>query len=247
MYAYCTQGICRRRTILEYFGQTLDKPDCGACDICLGHVDAMDDSLVTAQKILSCILRLGERFGGGYTAQVLTGSRDQRILENGHNNLSTYGLLSDCDKRAVHDWVEQLVGQGFVEKAGDYNVLCVTADGRRVLKGEVTPRLLRPARKPQRQARVATESWEGVDKGLFEALRGVRGTLARRRGVPAYIIFGDAALRDMARRRPSTLERFLDVKGVGETRQKQYGRVMVDNILAYCAEHALEKDVNAYS
>jgi len=75
----------------------------------------------------------------------------------------------------------------------------------------------------------------------------VRGTLARQRGVPAYIIFGDAALRDMARRRPSTLQRFLHIRGVGESRQKQYGRVMVDKILAYCAEHGLEKDVNADS
>lgn len=246
MYAYCTQGICRRRTILEYFGQTLDKPDCGACDICLGHVDTLDDSLITAQKILSCVLRLGERFGGGYTAQVLTGSRDQRILENGHDNLSTYGLLSDSDKRTVHDWVEQLIGQGFAEKTGDYNVLRVTAEGRRVLKGEVTPRLLRPTRKPERRARVAAESWEGVDKGLFEALRRVRASLARQRGVPAYVIFGDAALRDMARRRPSTLERLLDVKGVGESKQKQYGRVMVDKILAYCAEHALDTDVDTF-
>ncbi|MBN2129436.1 MAG: DNA helicase RecQ [Sedimentisphaerales bacterium] len=246
MYAYCTQGICRRRTILEYFGQTLDKPDCGACDICLGHVDTMKDSLVTAQKILSCILRLGERFGGGYTAQVLTGSRDQRILENRHDELSTYGLLSDMDKRTVHDWIEQLVGQGFVEKTGDYNVLHVTAEGRRGLKGEVTPRLLRPTRKPERKARVASESWEGVDKGLFEALRQVRASLARQRGVPAYVIFGDASLRDMARRRPSTLERFLDVKGVGETKRKQYGRVMVEKIGAYCAEHGLDPDIDVY-
>jgi len=246
MYAYCTQGICRRRTILEYFGQTLDKPDCGACDICLGHVDTLEDSLVTAQKILSCILRLDERFGGGYTAQVLSGSRDQRILENGHNELSTYGLLSDIDKRTVHDWIEQLVGQGFLEKAGDYNVLHVSATGRQVLKGEATPRLLRPTRKPQRAARVASESWEGVDKGLFEALRRVRASLARQRGVPAYVIFGDAALRDMARRRPSTLEHFLNVRGVGQTKQKQYGRLMLDEIRTYCAEHGIDTDVNAY-
>jgi len=246
MYAYCTQGICRRRTILEYFGQTLDKPDCGACDICLGHVDTLEDSLVTAQKILSCILRLDERFGGGYTAQVLSGSRDQRILENRHNELSTYGLLSDIDKRTVHDWIEQLVGQGFLEKAGDYNVLHVSATGRQVLKGEATPRLLRPTRKPQRAARVASESWEGVDKGLFEALRRVRASLARQRGVPAYVIFGDAALRDMARRRPSTLEHFLNVRGVGQTKQKQYGRLMLDEIRTYCAEHGIDTDVNAY-
>jgi len=245
MYGYCTEGVCRRRAILGYFGQPYKQADCGGCDICLGHVDSIDDALITAQKILSCILRLGQRFGGSYTASVLTGSRDQRILENRHDNLSTHGLLGEHDKRTVHDWIEQLAGQGFVEKTGEYNVLCVTPEGYRVLKGEVTPRLLCPARKPERQraAKVSTESWEGVDKGLFETLRTLRSALARERGVPAYVVFGDAALRDMARRRPSTLDRFLDVRGVGETKCEQYGRVIIEKIRAYCLEHAVEMDV----
>jgi len=243
MYGYCTQGTCRRRTILEYFGEAFHKTDCGTCDVCLGDLDTIDDGLVIAQKILSCILRLGQRFGGAYTALVLTGSRDQRILDNKHDGLSTYGLLRDCDQRAVHDWIEQLAGQGFLEKTGEYNVLSVTPEGRQVLKGERTPQLLRPAEKRERKAKVAAESWEGVDKGLFEALRTLRASLARERGVPAYIIFGDAALRDMARRRPSTLQRFLDVKGVGETKCEQYGRIMIEKIRGYCIEHALEMDV----
>jgi ATP-dependent DNA helicase RecQ len=245
IYGYCTEGLCRRRTILTYFGQPPQQNDCGGCDICLGHVDAMDDALVIAQKILSCVLRLGQRFGGGYTALVLTGSQDQRIIENRHDSLTTYGLLGEHDNRTVHDWIEQLAGQGFLEKTGEYNVLCVTPEGYRVLKGETTPRLLRPARKPEkeRKSKVSTESWEGVDKGLFEVLRSLRAVLARDRGVPAYLIFGDAALRDMARRRPTTLDRLLDVKGVGQTKCRQYGRVMVEQIRTYCVEHAVETDV----
>ena len=244
MYGYCTEGVCRRRTILGYFGQPLRQSDCGGCDICLGHVDVIDDALVIAQKILSCVLRLGQRFGGGYTALVLTGSQDQRILENRHDSLSTYGLLGEHDQRAVHGWIDQLAGQGFLEKTGEYNVLGVTAEGYRVLKGETTPRLLRPARQPERQrtARATTESWEGVDKGLFESLRALRSTLARERGVPAYVVFGDAALRDMARRRPSTLDRFLDVKGVGQTKCNQYGRVMTGLIRSYCIENSVDMD-----
>ena len=245
MYGYCTEGVCRRRTILGYFGQPPQQSDCGGCDVCLGHVDVMDDALVIAQKILSCVLRLGQKFGGGYTALVLTGSQDQRVLENRHDNLSTYGLLKEHEKRAVHGWIEQLAGQGFLEKTGEYNVLSVTADGYRALKGETAPRLLRPARKPERQrtAKASTESWEGVDQGLFDALRKLRSTLARERGVPAYIVFGDAALRDMARRRPSTLDRFLDVKGVGRTKCEQYGRIMVDQIRSYCVENGIDRDV----
>ncbi|MCL5280066.1 MAG: DNA helicase RecQ [Planctomycetes bacterium] len=245
MYSYCTDAACRRRTILQYFGQAYKQDNCGTCDICLGDVDLVDDALITAQKILSCILRLGQRFGGGYTALVLTGSRDQRILDNRHDALSTYGLLKDYDQRTVHDWIEQLAGQGFIEKTGEYNVLSVTEKGWRVIREELTPRLLKPvekAQKPERKAKVAAESWEGVDKGLFEALRRLRTSLASERHVPAYIIFGDAALRDMARRRPSTLQRFLNVRGVGETKCEQYGRIMVEKIRAYCLDHALELD-----
>jgi ATP-dependent DNA helicase RecQ len=247
MYAYCTDAVCRRRAILEYFGQGYGQANCGTCDICLGDVDLVSDALVTAQKILSCILRLGQRFGGGYTALVLTGSRDQRILDNKHDGLSTYGLLKDHDKRTVHDWIEQLAGQGFVEKTGEYNVLSVTPEGVRVLKGETTPRLLKPAEKRERKAKVVTEAWEGVDRGLFEALRTLRASLARDRAVPAFVIFGDAALRDMARRRPSTVQRFLDVRGVGQTKCQQYGRIMVERIRAYCVEHSLDRDLGGPS
>jgi ATP-dependent DNA helicase RecQ len=244
MYNYCTDAICRRKAILEYFGQPYSQANCGTCDICLGDVDLVSDALVTAQKILSCILRLGQRFGGGYTALVLTGSREQRILDNHHDALSTYGLLKDYDKRIVHDWIDQLAGQGFIDKTGEYNVLSVTPAGWRVIREEVTPRLLQPAeKKPQHKAKVAAASWEGVDKGLFEALRRLRSSLASERHVPAYIVFGDAALRDMARHRPSTLPHFLGVRGVGQTKAEQYGRIMIEKIRAYCIDHALEMDL----
>ena len=243
MYAYCTDAGCRRRTILGYFGQEYKQANCGTCDVCLGDVDLVSDALETAQKILSCILRLGQRFGGGYTALVLTGSRDQRILDNKHEGLSTYGLLKDHDKRTVHDWIEQLTGQGFVEKTGEYNVLSVTPQGWQVLRSETTPRLLKPAEKREHKAKVVTEAWEGVDRGLFEALRTLRASLARDRAVPAFVIFGDAALRDMARKRPSTVQRFLDVRGVGQTKCQQYGCIMVEKIRDYCLEHALKMDL----
>ena len=223
MYSYCTGGVCRHKAILRYFGQDLDKTSCEACDVCLGELGHIDDALVTAQKILSCILRLDERFGASYTASVLTGSREKRIIENGHDALSTYGLLSDHSKDTVHNWIDQLVGQDYIQKAGEYNVLTVMPKGRQVLSGQETPRLLKPAGKPAKVSKVATDSWEGVDQGLFEALRKLRRTLAAKRRVPAYVVFGDAALRDMARRRPTTQADFLKVKGVAETKSKQFG------------------------
>jgi len=242
MYSYCTGGVCRHKAILRYFGQNLDKSNCEACDVCLGELSHIEDALVISQKILSCIIRLDERFGGNYTALVLTGSREKRIIENGHDALSTYGLLSDYSKDTVHNWIEQLVGQDYIQKTDEYNVLTLTPTGREVLSGQVTPRLLKPARKPAKVSKVAADSWEGVDQGLFEALRNLRRTLANKKGVPAYVVFGDAALRDMARRRPSTQAGFLEVKGVGEMKSNQYGKTLLTAIKDYCAANSLETD-----
>jgi ATP-dependent DNA helicase RecQ len=243
MYNYCTGGVCRHKAILSYFGQNLGKDNCEGCDVCLGELDCIGDALVTAQKILSCVLRLEQRFGGSYTALVLTASEEKRIIENNHNKLSTYGLLSDYSKQTVHDWIEQLTGQDYLEKTGEYNVLNVTEKGWSVLKGEEIPRLLKPAQKPVKISKVVEDSWEGVDKGLFEALRKLRAIIARKKGFPAYIVFGDAALRDMARRRPSTAQGFLEVKGVGEKKLQQYGKVVLGAIKDYCQVNSLEMDI----
>jgi len=241
MYNYCTGVVCRHKAILNYFGQDLDQDSCDACDVCLGDLDNMEDSLETAQKILSCVVRLQERFGGDYTASVLTGSHDERILANNHDTLSTYGLPSEYSKRVVRDWTEQLVAQGCIRKAGEFNVLNVTDKGRRILKGEESPRLLKAPKKGERKRRirkhkiaaVAKESWEGVDKGLFQVLRSLRRQIADRKRVPAYVVFTDRALRDMARRRPCSADGFLEVSGVGEKKCKQYGDLFLAVIREY--------------
>jgi len=245
MYSYCTGGVCRHKAILRYFGQDVDKANCEACDVCLGELDHIDDALVTGQKILSCIVRLDQRFGGNYTASVLTGSREKRVLENSHDELSTYGLLSEHSKDTVHNWIEQLLGQDYIEKTGEYNVLTLTQKGWRLLKGEETPRLLSPAQKPAKVSRAVVDSWEGVDRGLFEAVRQLRAAIARKKGVPAYVVFGDAALRDMARRRPSTPDGLLEVRGVGEKKREQYGKAVLAVIKEYCTANSLEMDVGA--
>ncbi len=250
IYSYCTGGLCRHKAILRYFGQDLNKDNCAACDMCLGELDYIDDALVIAQKILSCIARLDQKFGGNYTALVLTGSENKRIIENNHDKLSTYGLLSDYSKHIVHDWIEQLAGQDYIEKTGEYNVLNITEKGWCVfrkesveLKEKGTPRLLKPVKDKAKISKVIADSWEGVDKGLFVALQKLRATIASKKKVPAYIVFGDATLRDMARRRPSTLDRFLEVKGVGEAKCKQYGEVVLADIKDYCQANSLEMDV----
>ena len=146
MQDYAGSVVCRHASLVEYFGQSLAGDNCGACDVCLGELDLVDDPLVVGQKILSSVIRQDQRFGADYTVKVLRGSSEQRILDNGHDQLSTYGLLADQDVRVVRGWVEQLVAQDFLEKSGEYNVLVLTELGRTLLAGEVTPRLLKPTK-----------------------------------------------------------------------------------------------------
>jgi ATP-dependent DNA helicase RecQ len=247
MSAYATGAVCRHRAILRHFGQDLEGESCNACDVCFGDLELVDDALVLAQKILSCVYRLEERYGADYTAAVLTGSRDERILANGHDALSTYSLLAAEPKKRVRDWIEQLVGQGYLTKDGEYAVLKITTRGRKALRGQETPRLLRPVEAPARRGTargVAADSWDGVDRGLFDTLRVLRRRFAGEKNVPAYIVFTDAALRDMARRRPSSPEAFRGVSGVGEAKARQYGDAFVAGIVEACESRSLEMNVD---
>jgi ATP-dependent DNA helicase RecQ len=237
VYRYCGGVTCRHRAIVNYFGQELENENCGACDLCLGEVTGVEGALVVGQKILSGVLRQGERFGADYTAAVLTGSEEERVLKNRHDQLSTYGILSAHSKSVVRDWIEQLAEQECVERVGEYGVLKVTEKGWRILKGKEQPLLLEPAKKKAaRKPTVKLDSWEGVDEDLFEVLRRLRKKLADARHLPAYVVFGDAALRDMARRRPTTPSQFLLVHGVGEKKLEQYGEAMLRAVREYCSK-----------
>lgn len=243
MNDYCNSVGCRHRALVEYFGQQLPGDNCGACDVCQGELDLIDDPLVTAQKILSCVVRLEERFGGDYTAKVLAGSQEQRILELGHDRLSTYGLLSDHNVRTIRDWIEQLVGQNFLVKTGEFNTLSVTETGWQVLRGKTEPRLLKPAEQRQTTFASASDSWEGCDRALFDELRTLRKQLADERNVPAYVVLSDATLRDLSRRRPTNLENMRGVRGIGERKLADFGEPFLQAIVEYCAQHGVSTDV----
>jgi ATP-dependent DNA helicase RecQ len=236
MYRYSTGASCRHRAILQYFNQILDKENCGACDICLSEVEGVPDAMVLSQKILSSIIRQGERFGADYTAGVLTASQEDRIRANKHDKLSTYGLLKDSGRSAVRDWIEQLADQEYIERAGEYGVLKITAKGRLVLKGSAQPLLLEPAKKkPARKPLASSASLESVDPEIIEHLRKLRLELARQKGVPAYIIFGDATLRELAGKNPSTPEDLLLVSGIGLKKLEQYGERILEALRRHSA------------
>lgn len=242
--AYATSVTCRHASLIEHFGQSWTSGACNACDVCLGNLRTVDDALVIGQKILSCVLRVREGYGADYVSLVLSGSKDQRILAAGHDQLSTYGLLKEFRRQDVRQWIEQLVAQGYLLKDGEYHLLRVTPKGRELLSGDATPTLLLPTKTGRTSSAAAeAESWEGVDHGLFDALRQLRRDEATRRGVPAYIVFGDTTLRDLARKRPSTVEAMLDVHGVGQQKSADFGEQFVACIVDYCEQHGLSTDV----
>ncbi len=248
MEDYCRSVTCRHRALVEHFGQTLESENCQACDVCLDQQVCLPDALVVAQKILSCVVRVEEKFGGDYVAQVLVGSQEQRILENGHDRLSTYGLLKEQHKTSVREWIEQLCGQNFLMREGEYRVLKVTPSGREVLRGQVTPRLLAAekssaARRGDRPAKSAKNFSVGMDAGLFEALRLLRRHIAEEANVPPYVVFGDVTLQDLSRSRPTTQAAFRQMHGVGDHKAKQYAETFIAEITQYCREHGLATDV----
>src|SRR3954447_12834444 len=241
---YATSVICRHASLVEHFGQEWTHGPCNACDVCLGKLEVIDDALIVGQKILSCVLRVNERFGADYVSLVLVGSQEQRIVAAGHDKLSTWGLLQDLRRQDVRQWIEQLVAQGYLVKEGEYQTLQVTQDGRRLLAGEVTPTLLRPGKERESTgAAVDPKSWEGVDRELFDTLRQLRRDEATQRSVPAYVVFSDATLRDMARRRPSSVEQLLEVNGVGQKKAADFGEQFLGCITTYCHEHGVAMDV----
>ncbi|MDG2129624.1 MAG: DNA helicase RecQ [Fuerstiella sp.] len=237
MESFCFSSVCRHRQLVGHFGQQLEKENCGACDVCLNEIESLQDPLVLAQKIISSIYRQEQRYGAEYTSLVLRGSKSKKVLTNGHDQLSTYGLLKDESERDLRGWIDQLVAQGLLRRSGEYSVLVITDTGFQLLKGELTPQLTRP--KTRRQAASATHKWEGVDRGLFENLRQMRMDIAAERGVPPYVIFGDMTLRELARFRPTRAGDLLQIYGIGQQKQAEFGGTVIERITEYCLEDDL--------
>ena len=222
---YARGAVCRHRALVQYFGEQYSTPNCAACDLCLGDVEVVADATVIAQKILSCVVRTQQRFGAGHVIAVLRGETTDRIRSLGHDQLSTYGLLSAHGQAELRDWIYQLIGHGLLQQDGDrYPVLKLTEASRRVLRGEEQVRLVQIARMGRRRkSKSESESWVGVDEALFESLRKFRRELAAARGVPPYIILGDRSLREVARLRPKSLAQLRDVYGIGEKKLADLG------------------------
>jgi ATP-dependent DNA helicase RecQ len=239
---FCAGVHCRHRKLSEYFGQTYPGPNCEACDVCLNEVEGLADATVTAQKILSCVARAGERFGAEHIVDVLLGADTERVRRWRHEELSTYGLMKGIDRKTLSNMLYQLIDDGLLERSADERpVLRLNEAAREVLRGKRTVRLLEPKAKVKK-TRIDKKSWESVDSGLFDSLRSLRRQIASERGVPAYVLFSDATLRDMARVRPGSAGALLDIRGVGERKLADLGQRFLQVISNYCRENRLPLD-----
>lgn len=231
---FCEAHRCRRAALLEYFGEETEG-NCAGCDVCLEPREEFDATEIS-QKILSAVLRTGERFGAGYVVDVLRGSENKKVLERKHNELTVYAIAKDSSADELRQIIGMLTVKNLLEKRGDdYPVLGVSDAGRLWLKSRkeislpkpLEPPGARPAAKlrPERDAGLSPFALE-----LFEHLRALRKRLADERGVPPFVVFGDVSLRQMALDPPLDLDGFSAVYGVGEEKLKRFGPVFIESI-----------------
>jgi ATP-dependent DNA helicase RecQ len=245
MRRFCSGIRCRHRALSEYFGQEYLKDDCAACDTCLGEIEGVPDATITAQKILSCVARAEQRFGAEHIIDILLGADTERVRRWRHERLSTYGLMKGVDRKGLTAMLYQLVDSGVLERTNDERpVLKLNEQSWAVMRGQREVKLLQP-RSGVRKTRFDETSWEGVDRPLFERLRAWRHREAQHRNLPAYMLFSDASLRDLARVRPGTPSALLKVRGIGERKQVDLGPAVLALIQEYCAQNDLAMNVSA--
>ncbi len=244
MIAFAETSDCRRRPLLAYFGESDIPETCGRCDNCLAGERERVDLTVPAQKFLSCVARTEQFFGASHIIDILRGSKSKEVLRRGHDRLSTYDIGGEFTKKEWQQLARQFVSDGLLMQDMDHGSLKLTPKGRAVLKGEPylgTP----PAAEPERRPRHAAGQPRDYDAELFERLRHLRLDLATEAGLPPYVIFSDAALRDMAIYYPHTPDSFIRMQGVGAVKLERYGEAFLAVIRAYCEERGIGERVKA--
>lgn len=239
---YCNTNNCLRNNILNYFGESPEEDTCNNCGNCLDDSE-MVDITIEAQKILSCIYRVGERYGMNLVVLVLRGSRSKRVLDFGLDKLSTYGIMKEYSEDVLKEIVMTLVSMGYIEMTADkYPVLRLTAKSNPILKGEEEvyhkKDLLEAKEAPRRKIRKSIG--DNFHEGLFEELRDLRYKTSQKKKIAPYMIFHNSALEEMSAYLPRTEEEFLKIKGVGVKKYESYGEDFIKLIQAYSKENDLK-------
>jgi ATP-dependent DNA helicase RecQ len=246
MLGFCELTTCRRQALLEYFDEPAPNP-CGNCDNCLTPPETWD-ATIEAQQALSCVYRTGQRFGVNYVIDVLRGAENARILQFGHQKLSTYGLGKDISTVEWRTIFRQLITQGLLNvDFGAYGALRLDSRCKPVLRGEkqLFLRKSRKSSKTRGTSKTIHHDLRDIDQELFAALRELRLAIARQNDTPPFVIFHDAALKEMARLRPQTPEEFLQISGVGENKLNLYGHEFIALIQQYPLDDSLKNSLSA--
>ena len=235
MLGLCEVTSCRRQVLLRYFGDELDQP-CGNCDTCLNPPETWDGT-VAVQKALSCVFRTGQRFGVTYLIDVLRGSENERILQAGHHQVSTYGIGTELSANEWKSVFRQLVANGYLRADPEgYGALQLTEECRPLLKGRQNielrkdPVVKKAAGRASGGRSSAPVKDQITDQAGWDALRACRKELADKQGVPPYVIFHDTTLFGMLERKPRTLEELAEVSGVGAAKLEKYGEIFLEAI-----------------
>lgn len=236
---FCETTVCRRKLLLEYFGEDYKETKCSGCDNCLIPKDEME-ATGEILTILSCIEELGEVFGINYCIDVLTGGKSSRILHNGHTALKSYGSGKNLPKKTWHGFIRELLSRSYLNLEGEYPVLKLCQKSRDMLSGSKSGAANQKMFlvKPQVVEKPAIIEQDADDRGLFEALRNLRKTLADAENYPPYMIFNDASLKQMAARRPCTPEDFRKITGVGDKKLEKYGVIFMGEIRRFCEKQS---------
>ena len=238
MIGLCTLQTCRRKFLLEYLGEEWPEENCGGCDVCLLPREEYDATEI-AQKVLSAVVRTGERFGAGHVISVLLGAATKNVVSWGHDQLSVFGIASQNSSDELKELFASLGSKGLLETAvGQYPTISLSPKGRSFLKTRDSLVLTR-AINPNGGGSKLGSGGPAYDVKLFNQLSALRKQIADQRGVPAYVIFGNKTLQDMARKAPRTVEEFAGVSGVGEAKLKDLSEPFVALISGYVEANGL--------
>jgi len=231
---------CRRKPLLNYFGESTSADTCSNCDNCTSAPTPLTDITIFAQKFLSCVKRAEEKFGAGHIADILLGSKNEKVLRWEHNNLSTYGIGTELTRKQWMHIARQLLSMGYLKQEGEYHTLSLTAKALEALrKREPIFGVVQEAERVRTKGK--KEELE-YNSALFALLRQKRKEMADEAGVPPYVIFSDRTLIEMAAYYPQSMASLLNISGVGQVKSRQYGEPFLEVIKPYCEKHGLKEN-----
>jgi ATP-dependent DNA helicase RecQ len=234
------ERACRRRPLLNYFGEAYTAENCSSCDNCNSSPTPLTDITIAAQKFLSCVKRADEKFGAGHITAILLGSKNEKVLRWGHDKLSTYGIGKELTQKQWMHLARQLAGMGYLKQDGEYRTLSLTPKAMDALRNRETIFGTMPEAERVKKEEKKKEEIE-YNHALFAILRQKRKELADEAGVPPYVIFSDRTLVEMSAYLPQSEAGLLKISGVGQVKLQQYGETFLDVIKAYCAKRGLQE------